>query len=502
MTETDKSALMSTIRRIHSERELVPLMNLLAREVKELLRADLVSVFLFDRQKCELCSLISLDNQKICFDARLGVAGAAATKGKTINVVDAYEHELFYKEVDSRTGYRTKTILAAPIKNIREEVVGVCEAINKLEGVFTCDDAQLLETFASHAASAIETALLIDALKREQGKNEPKDKLQNRIEIGQSYLQKLVGVSPEIEAIIRLIDQLRESSVDVLIQGESGTGKELVARALHYNSPRSDKPFVALNCAALPENLVEAELYGIERGVATGVEKRTGKFEAANGGTLFLDEIGDLSLSAQAKMLRVLQERAVDRVGGQRPIPVDVRIIAASNKNLDDASKAGTFRADLYYRLKVVRIQTPALREIAEDIPLMANHFLAGHCALLKIEPKQFTSAAIERLKNYSWPGNARQLENEIKRLVASVRGKTISAEQLDLPIEAEKPIALENSNHYRGKTIGEVVEAIEQRMIEEALFKAGGNKARAAEALGLSRQGLLKKIKRLAITR
>lgn len=462
MTETDKSALMSTIRRIHSERELVPLMNLLAREVKELLSADLVSVFLFDRQKCELCSLISLDNQKICFDARLGVAGAAATKGKTINVVDAYEHELFYKEVDSRTGYRTKTILAAPIKNIREEVVGVCEAINKLEGVFTCDDVQLLETFASHAASAIETALLIDALKREQGKNEPKDKLQNRIEIGQSYLQKLVGVSPEIEAIIRLIDQLRESSVDVLIQGESGTGKELVARALHYNSPRSDKPFVALNCAALPENLVEAELYGIERGVATGVEKRTGKFEAANGGTLFLDEIGDLSLSAQAKMLRVLQERAVDRVGGQRPIPVDVRIIAASNKNLDDASKAGTFRADLYYRLKVVRIQTPALREIAEDIPLMANHFLAGHCALLKIEPKQFTSAAIERLKNYSWPGNARQLENEIKRLVASVRGKTISAEQLDLPIEAEKPIALENSNHYRGKTIGEVVEAIE----------------------------------------
>jgi Nif-specific regulatory protein len=501
MTETDKSALMSTIRRIHSERELVPLMNLLAREVKELLRADLVSVFLFDRQKCELCSLISLDNQRICFDARLGVAGAAATKGKTINVVDAYEHELFYKEVDSRTGYRTKTILAAPIKNIREEVVGVCEAINKLEGVFTCDDAQLLETFASHAASAIETALLIDALKREQEKKEPKDKLQNRIEIGQSYLQKLVGVSPEIEAIIRLIDQLRESSVDVLIQGESGTGKELVARALHYNSPRSDKPFVALNCAALPENLVEAELYGIERGVATGVEKRTGKFEAANGGTLFLDEIGDLSLSAQAKMLRVLQERAVDRVGGQRPIPVDVRIIAASNKNLDEASKAGTFRADLYYRLKVVRIQTPALREIAEDIPLMANHFLAGHCALLKIEPKQFTSAAIERLKNYSWPGNARQLENEIKRLVASVRGKTIGEEQLDLPVEAAKPIGQENAGHYKGKTIGEVVEAIEQRMIEEALLKAGGNKARAAEALGLSRQGLLKKIKRLAIT-
>jgi Nif-specific regulatory protein len=499
MADTDNFALMSTIRRIHSERELVPLMHLLAGEVKDLLAADLVSIFLFDRQKCELCSLISLDNQKICFDARLGVAGAAATKGKTINVADAYEHQLFYKEVDSRTGYRTKTILAVPIKNIREEVIGVCEAINKLDGVFTCDDAQLLETFASHAASAIETALMIDALKKGQEQTELKDKLQNRIEIGQSYLRKIVGVSPQVEAIIRLIDQIRESSVDVLIQGESGTGKELVAKALHYNSPRYDKPFVALNCAALPENLVEAELYGIERGVATGVEKRTGKFEAANGGTLFLDEIGDLSLTAQAKMLRVLQERTVDRVGGQRPIPIDVRIIAASNKNLDD--KAGTFRADLYYRLKVVRIQTPSLREIADDVPLMANYFLASHCALLKVEPKQFTLAAMERLKNYSWPGNARQLENEIKRLVASVRGKTIDEDQLDLPVETERPSGPENRVPHKGKTIGEVVEAIEQGMIEEALLKSGGNKAKAAEALGLSRQGLLKKIKRLAIT-
>jgi len=211
--------------------------------------------------------------------------------------------------------------------------------------------------------------------------------------------------------------------------------------------------------------------------------------------------IGDLSLTAQAKMLRVLQERTVDRVGGQRPIPVDVRIIAASNKNLEDASKASTFRADLYYRLKVVRVHTPALREIPGDISLMANHFLATHCALLKMEPKQLTAAAMERLSSYAWPGNARQLENEIKRLVASVRGRTIGDEQLDLPVETPKPLGQENANYYNGKTIGEVVEAIEQRMIEEALLKAGGNKAKAAEALGLSRQGLLKKIKRLAIT-
>jgi Nif-specific regulatory protein len=489
---------MSIIRRIHSERELVPLMNLLAREIKELLGADLVSLFLFDRGKCELYSLMSLDNQKICFDARLGVAGAAALKGETINVADAYEHPLFYKEVDSRTGYRTKTILAVPIKNIRQEVIGVCEAINKLDGVFTIDDTQLLETFAAHAASAIETALMIDALRKEQ--ESPRDKVQPKIEIGQSYLHEIVGISPQIQAIVRLIDQIRDSAVDVLIEGESGTGKELVASALHYNSPRYNQPFVALNCAALPDNLVEAELYGIEKGVATGVDKRIGKFEAANGGTLFLDEIGDLSLAAQAKMLRVLQERKVDRIGSQKSIPIDVRIIAATNKNLEQAIKAGTFRADLYYRLKIIRIQTPPLREIAEDIPLMASYFLAKHCALLKTELKQFTPAAIESLSSYSWPGNARQLENEIKRLVASVRGKVIADDQLDLSVGAPREIGQENAISYDGKKIDEVVGNIERRMIEQALAKAGGNKAKAAQALGLSRQGLLKKIKRLAI--
>lgn len=500
MSYSNKQAIFDIIRRVNSERELVPLMDLLTREIKELLSADLVSVFLFDREKCELCSFISLDNQKIGFDARLGIAGAAALRGETINVTDAYQHPLFYKEVDSQTGYRTKTILAVPIKNVGEAVIGVCEAINKLDGVFTSDDAQLLEAFAAHAANAIETALMIDALKKEQG-DKPKDKLHHKVEIGQSYLRNIVGISPQIQAIVRLIDQIRESSVDVLIQGESGTGKELVARALHFNSPRYNQPFVALNCAALPDNLVEAELYGIEKGVATGVDKRTGKFEAANGGTLFLDEIGDLSLAAQAKMLRVLQERAVDRVGSQKPIPIDVRIIVASNKNLEQAIKERTFRADLYYRLKVVRIQTPPLREIAEDIPLMAGHFLAKHCgAAPKTEPKQFTPSAIERLSNYSWPGNARQLENEVKRLVASVRGKTIAEDQLDLPVEPAKEVTQENTLSYDGKTIDEVVVAIERRMIEEALVKSGGNKQKAAQALGLSRQGLIKKIKRLAI--
>ncbi|MBM2806614.1 MAG: transcriptional regulator, NifA subfamily, Fis Family, partial [Deltaproteobacteria bacterium] len=488
MTETDKLVLLSVIGRMHSERELAPLLNLLKQEIKDLIRADLVSVFGFDRDKCELRSFLTSDNQEIRFDARLGVAGAVAMNGASVNIDDAPNHPLFFTVVDSQTGYRTKTVLGVPMKNTKDEVIGVCEAINKQSGPFTQDDVEIMEAFAAHAANAIETALLIDALRKERDGSEPKGELQRKAESGQAHLRNIVGMSPQIQAIVRLIDQIRDSSVDVLIQGESGTGKELVASALHFNSPRYNQPFIALNCASLPDNLVEAELYGIEKGVATGVDRRTGKFEAANGGTLFLDEIGDLSLSAQAKMLRVLQERTVDRVGGQKPLPIDVRVIAATNKNLERAITERTFREELYYRLKVVRIQTPPLREIAKDIPLIAKHFLAKHCSRINLEPKQFTPAAAKLIQAYLWPGNARQLENEIKRLVASVRGPTIGAEHLDLPRESVEPDGQEKALSYDGKTIDEVVENIERRMLEDALKKYHWNKQKAAQELGLSR--------------
>ena len=178
--------------------------------------------------------------------------------------------------------------------------------------------------------------------------------------------------------MVRLVERIRDSLVNVLITGESGTGKELVAKAIHYTSPRARRPFVALNCAALPETLVESELFGIEKGVATGVNSRVGQFQKADGGTLFLDEIGDLSLTAQAKILRVLQERVVERVGGRTSIPVDVRLLAATNKDLEAEIAKGTFREDLYYRIKVIHIHMPPLREIREEIPLLANHFLEG----------------------------------------------------------------------------------------------------------------------------
>jgi Nif-specific regulatory protein len=482
---------LGIFQRINSERELLPLLNLLTREIKKLLRADLVSVFLFDREKCELCSIVSHDNQKIFFDARLGIAGAAAMKGETINVLDAYEHPLFYREVDSQTGYRTQTILAVPLKNARAETIGVCEAINKQKGPFNQEDIEILEAFAAQAANAIETAQLVQDLKSPQ----PKLPAQDGKRIGQSYLQHIVGLSPKVQSIVRLIDQIRDSSVDVLIQGESGTGKDLVAKALHYNSPRAGHPFIALNCAALPDNLVEAELFGIEKGVATGVDPRAGRFEAASGGTLFLDEIRDLSLAAQAKILRVLQERSIDRLGGRTPIPVNLRIIAATNKDLEAAIRQNAFREDLFYRLKVIHIQMPPLREIPEDIPLLANHFLSKYCRETQAELKRFTAQALARMTDYHWPGNERQLENEVKRLVASVRGRSITENYLDaqiLTLQSPAPLP---------KTLPDALVELERRMIEEALRESRGNKLKAAQTLGLSRQGLIKKMSRLAIS-
>lgn len=494
------TAFLDNLRRHNSDADLASLLNELTQETKKLLKADLVSILLLDREKCELFSVVSQDGRNIRFDARLGIAGAAALRGETIIVANAYDHPLFYKEIDSQTGYRTRSVIAAPIKNPRGVVIGVCQAINKKTGRFKQKDIEILETCAAQAAEAIETAQFTQPLKEEDGRLQGKDRLLER-ELGGGFsTQNIIGTSPKIQAVIRLIDQIRESLVDVLIEGESGTGKELVAKALHFNSPWAKGPFVALNCAALPENLIESELFGIERGVATGVDPRMGKFEQAQGGTLFLDEIGDLSPTAQAKILRVLQERVFHRVGGRMAVSMDARIIAATNRNLETAIRQGKFREDLYYRLRVIHIHMPPLREVREDIPLLAQHFLSTYCEAMGKQPKRFTSAALQRLTRCSWPGNVRQLENEVKRLVASVRSPSITENNLDprlrtVSFKPETPEPVSSNRSLRS-----VVEELEKRTILDVLSECNGNKHKTALALGLSRQGLLKKMNRYGI--
>ncbi|HEY7166514.1 MAG TPA: sigma-54-dependent Fis family transcriptional regulator [Candidatus Binatia bacterium] len=497
--EAALDALLAQCKGITSSDEVFPALEMIALKTKEIIKADRVSIFLLDRMACELRSFLSEEKRVMRLDARLGIAGSVAMSGQAINVADAYEHPLFYKEVDAQTGYRTKTLLAVPLKNAAGEIIGVGEAVNKETGLFTDADVEILTALAACVSHVIETVpLAFDSPGKETGTAE---------ETSGFSTQNIIGMGHQIQSIIRLIDQIRGSSVDVLIQGESGTGKELIAKALHFNSPRARKPLVALNCAALPDNLLESELFGIEPGTATGVLRRIGKFEEANGGTLFLDEIGDLTLTAQAKILRALQERVIDRVGGRAAIPIDIRVIAATNKNLEACIREKSFREDLYYRLKVIHIHMPPLREYPPDVPLLANHFLAKYCAAMNTPLKQFTAGALEALPKYAWPGNVRELENEVKRLVASTRSKLITEDDLDAGLRhpADAPAASGTIQQPSPEApvflrLPQEVERLERRMITDALRQTGGNKQKAADLLGLSRQGLIKKVKRLSL--
>ncbi len=484
---------------INAERELPRLLELIAREGAALLECERVTIFLLDRERCELISQVTLDGEKIRLDARLGIAGACAMTGQMIKVDNAQQDQRFYTAVDARTSFQTRTVLAIPLRNPAGDVIGTFQCLNTRHAVFTPEDEQVAHALASQAAIAIETAHLVQSFKRQQAQLEAENAQLRKEVDGRFSTQQIIGTSQPIQLIVRLIDQIRDSSVDVLITGESGTGKEMVAKAIHYNSPRARKPFVALNCAALPDTLIESELFGIEKGVATQVERRIGKFEEANGGTLFLDEIGDLSPSAQVKILRVLQERVLERVGGRTSIPVDVRVVAATNADLERAIKAGKFRSDLFYRLKVVTIHTPPLREIREDIPVLARTFLHRYCQAIGKPQKSLTPGAVRWLTRYGWPGNVRELENEIKRLVVSVRKVAVAEDDLSEAIR-EGAQQAGSSAAFAVRPLKKAVEELEKRLIADALQRCHQNQVKAAKLLGLSRQGLIKKVARYGL--
>jgi Nif-specific regulatory protein len=494
------AAILAISQRMNSQRDLSTLLDLIAREATSLLDCDRASIFLLDRERNELWSTVALGSGEILrFDARRGIAGHTALSGDTINVRDAYSDPRFYTAIDDRTGYRTRNVLAVAVRNQSGKIIGAFEALNKRSGVFSRRDEESLTALASHAAIAIETAQLIGELRRNQDElTEQNAHLWREVE-SRYATHGIIGTGQRIQQVVRLVERIRDSVVNVLITGESGTGKELVAKALHYNSPRARKPFVALNCAALPETLLESELFGIEKGVATGVNSRVGQFQKADSGTLFLDEIGDLSLTAQAKILRVLQERVMERVGGRNAIPVDVRLLAATNKDLEAEIAKGSFREDLYYRIKVIHLHMPPLREIREEIPLLANHFLQEYCGETARGPMEFSAEVMRKLVSAPWPGNVRQLRNEVMRLAACARLNVIGEDDLwegiprpgrDQP--AAQPVKLQS--------LKTAVVEMEQRMIAEALRETRNNQQHAARLLGLSRQGLINKMKRYSI--
>lgn len=384
--------------------------------------------------------------------------------------------------VPIRAGGRTVGVLVLADKELRRGG----------KAGFDEEDARFLVSLAGLSGMAIENRRHLERLTRDRERLEEENR---RLldETGRAAAGRLfVGDSPAARRVLDLVARVAPSRTSILITGESGTGKELVARMIHARSDRADKLFSAINCAALPETLLESELFGIERGVATGVEARAGRFEAANGGTLLLDEVGDMPPALQSKLLRVLQEREIERVGGRKRIPIDVRVLAATNARLPEKIARGEFREDLYYRLRVVEITLPPLRERREDIPKLARHFLERFAAREGREVLTLDREAFAALLAHDFAGNIRELENLLEGAAALSRGGVIRLEDLQwLPSRAPGMLA---ESEPAGS--GEVpnLRSLEEKHIRRVLKLAGGNKSRAARMLGISRRTLYRK--------
>jgi DNA-binding NtrC family response regulator len=325
-----------------------------------------------------------------------------------------------------------------------------------------------------------------------------------RHEVGRRYqVENIIGRSPKMQEVFRTVLTVAPLKTTILITGESGTGKELIAKAIHYGSPRARKPLVTLNCAAIPETLLESELFGHEKGSFTDAhQKKLGQFELAHGGTLFLDEIGEMGPATQAKLLRVLEHGEFLRVGGQRAVNVDVRIIAATNRDLTAAIKDQSFRADLYYRLNVVSVHLPALRERRDDLVLLIRHFVASKCRDMSIAEKVIRPEAVDAMLRYPWPGNVRELENLIERILVLSEGPMITLE--DLPDQLKRteasPGNLREQVLAGRKSLGDAVDEFEREIIAEALQQMEFNQTRAAEMLGTTRRILKYRMDKLGI--
>ncbi len=351
-------------------------------------------------------------------------------------------------------------------------------------------DTKILQIAASMVGMAMKVARLVAADRQRL----VEENQQLRLELRERYdLRHLIGHSHAMQRVYEAVAQAAPSSTTVLIRGESGTGKELVAHALHYNSPRADKPFVKVSCGALPENLIESELFGYEPGAFTDARhQKKGRFELAHGGTLFLDEVGELSPATQVKLLRVLQEREFERLGGVKSVKVDVRLLAATHRDLEAAVKAGTFREDLYYRLHVFEVFMPPLRERQADIVLLADHFVEKIAAAQGKDVRRLSTSAIDMLVAYHWPGNVRELENCIERAILVCGGGVIHAHHLPPSLQTA-----EVSGTLPGVGLGEAVSAFERDLLQDTLKSARGNRARAARLLRTTERILNYKIKK-----
>ena len=424
-----------------------------------------------------------------------GITGKVAESGEPAVVPQIGKDPLFLNRTRSRDLLKKSDIsfICVPIK-MGPMIYGTL-SVDRLfsEDIAFEEDVRLLSIVASMIAQGLKIGEMVQEEKQQllSENISLKEKLKERYS-----LYNIVGTSNKMTEVFQLIERVSGADITVLIRGESGTGKELVANAIHFNSPRASKPFIKLNCAVLPENLMESELFGHERGAFTGAsEQRVGKFEQAHGGTLFLDEIGTLNFAAQAKLLRVLQEKEFERIGGSKTLRVDVRIITATSKDLEKSIEEGTFREDLYYRLDVFPIFMPPLRERKTDILLLADHFVEKYSQKFKKDVRRISTPAIDMLMQYHWPGNVRELQNCVERAVLLCTDRVIHSHNLPPSLQTGERSGTLPSLSFEGAT-----KNFEKELLIDALKNSQGNMAKAARFLKTSERVVAYSVRKLQI--
>ena len=395
-------------------------------------------------------------------------------------VADAL-HDSEWSGSTSVVNLKLCSVMCAPLMQ-KGDVFGVIYLGNdNVVSLFDDRALEVLAPFAAQASLLVQNAMLLDSLRREN--------LSLKEAVSSRQYGELIGSGASMREVYRRIEKVAATDISVLVSGETGTGKEVVAREIHRRSPRASGPFVAVNCGAIPESLLESELFGHVKGAFTGaIANRVGKFQAAHGGTLFLDEIGDMPLALQVKILRALQDRTVTRVGDSRPEPVDLRVVAATNRVLEDEIRRGTFREDLYYRLNVVGIHLPPLRERGDDVVVLAKYFLARSAPDFTSRERSYTPGALVAMRKYAWPGNIRELENRVKKAVVLADRALVSAEDLDLRPEILEPIL----------PLSLAKDEFQKRYINDVLERNAGNRTKTAKDLGVDPRTIFRHLEKL----
>ncbi len=490
MIMTDLKGIFTTSAALAGTLTLDQLLRMLMDTAAELTGAEAGSVLLLDKSTGELEFAVATgEGGAKLSETRLGsgegIAGWVASMGKPALINDVDSDDRHATVIDIKTGFSTRSLLAVPMMR-RDEVIGVLEAVNKRRGFFEQSDLVALAAFAQMASVAVSNAQKFEKLTS-----------QNRELREQAFGKwEMIGKSRTIEKLRDLIEKVARVPTTVLISGESGTGKEVVAHQLHRYSARADGPFVKVSCAALPETLLESELFGHERGAFTGAnERRIGRFEVATGGTILLDEIGEITYAVQTKLLRILQEKEFERLGWTKTLTTDVRLIAATNRDLMESVKSGAFREDLYYRLNVVPIDVPPLREHPEDIPLLIDYFLKRLTEQFPHKLRGVDPEALELMKANDWPGNVRELFNVIERCAVICPGDTIIKEYLPPEITGKHP-PISSGELNPDMTLPQVEEAL----IRMVLKRKGGKISEASRKLDITRDRLRYRLKKYNI--